>query len=173
MKASAVLALAAGDASSGRRSNLYWFRLFVLVHVAVRTFLEIGSQPAGSWYGLNSQLLILCCLGGLLPLYMIWATRIAAALLAVHIGLTMPLTANHVFLEFFCLGLLASLDESEDRERGVLLAALCWLTVIFLFYSGLQKLLYGRYFDGQFLGYVTATEDRFALVFKYLMPVDE
>ena len=47
------------------------------------------------------------------------------------------------------------------------------VTVIFFFYSGLQKLLHGRYFDGQFLAYVTATEGRFAQLFQFIMPAAE
>ncbi len=49
------------------------------MHVPARTFLQLGVQPSGSWYVLNSQALILCCPGGLLPSYTMWATRIAAA----------------------------------------------------------------------------------------------
>ncbi len=54
-------------------SNLRWFRLFVLMHVPARTFLQLGAQPSSSWYVLNSQALILCCPGGLLPSYTMWA----------------------------------------------------------------------------------------------------
>lgn len=171
--ASVSRAVAGGVAPAGRESNLHWFRLFVLMHVAARTFLQLGVQPPGSWYVLNSQALILCCLGGLLPSYTMWATRIAAALMAVHIGMTLPVTANHVFLEFFCLGLLAFLGESERRESELLLVALRCITLIFFFYSGLQKVFHGRYFDGQFLAYVTGAEDRFAAVFRYLLPAEE
>ena len=175
VKAWASVSRAVADEAlpAGREANLHWFRLFVLMHVAVRTFLQLGVQPPGSWYAINSQVLILCCLGGLLPRYTGWATRIAVALLAVHIGLTLPVTANHVFLEFFCLGLLAFLGELGRRESELLGVALRCITLIFFFYSGFQKLLYARYFDGQFLAYVTGAEDRFAAVFRYFLPAEE
>ena len=38
-------------------------------------------------------------------------------------------------------------------ERRLLLRAVRWTVVVVLFYSGLQKLIYGYYFHGQFLAY--------------------
>ncbi len=172
---SGALALAGGDEDAGWKRNLLWFRLFVLMHVAVRTFLTLGRlrEDYEGLYVHSAQLLMLCCLGGLLPWFRTIATRLAAVLLAVEIVVMLPITANHVYLEFICVGLLALLDESEAREGELLVRALRWVTVLFFFYSGLQKVLYGRYFDGQFLAYVTATEDRFAAFFQYLMPASE
>ncbi len=42
-----------------------------------------------------------------------------------------------------------------------------------LFYTGLQKLLYGYYFDGQLLAYLAGTEDRFAAFFRFIIPAEE
>jgi hypothetical protein len=153
-----------------------WLRLFMLLHVAARSSLVLVSQ-AGKyerWYLLIAPVLILCCLGGLLfPRYTLWATRIALVLSGMQIVEDLPLSANHAFLEFLVLGLLSLLDESRDDERLLLLQALRWLTLIFFFYTGFQKLLYGRYFDGQFLAYATATQDHFAKMFQHMMSADE
>ena len=48
-----------------------------------------------------------------------------------------------------------------------------WLVAIFFAATGLQKAVYGYYFDGQFLAFVTGTEERFTTFFQYLMPADE
>ncbi len=175
MNLSAVLALTGGDATDAWKRNLAWFRIFALMHVAVRTFLTLGGlrEDYQGWYVQTGQLLMVVCLGGLLPPIRTLAVRVAALLLAAEIAVTLPITANHVFLEFICLGLLALLDESQDPEGELLLRALRWITILFFFYTGLQKVLYGRYFDGQFLAYVTATEDRFAVFFRHLMPAAE
>ena len=54
------------------------------------------------------------------------------------------------------------------RVQELAVTALLWLLMIVLFYSGAQKLVYGYYFGGEFLAYVTATEDRFAFFFRHV-----
>ena len=156
-------------------SNLTWFRAFVLIHVAQRMAFTLATQAESfaTWHKAALTALCVACLAGLVPRLRMTMTRVAAALFGVHVVATLPMTANHAFLELLCLGLLALLDESRDDEGALLGQGLCWITLIFLFYSGFQKLLYGRYFDGQFLAYVTATEDRFAALFRWLMPATE
>ena len=48
-----------------------------------------------------------------------------------------------------------------------------WLGVIVLFYSGLQKLLYGTYFRGQFLAFTVAQIDTFRKAMGFLLPAGE
>lgn len=171
-----------------RRSNLSWFRRFALMHTGARSILTlvgvarqigtsllIGPEIFEPCYIIISVGLVACGIGGFFPRHAPRATRLAAILLALHIVLTFPVTANHVFLEFVCLGLLALLDETDDAEGSLLMQSLRWVVVTFFFYSGLQKLLYGRYFDGQFLGYVVAVEpgNRFDALFRHFMPAAE
>ncbi len=109
VRASGVLALVGEDLERGQPSNLLWFRAFIHMHVAIRTFFALlidgGSYP--TWRILTSAALILACLGALLPGRTINITRLAVILLGLHIAAALPLGANHVFLEFLCLGLLA------------------------------------------------------------------
>ncbi len=64
-----------------------------------------------------------------------------------------PLTGNHRYLELFVAGLFALLDDRKDEERRLLLRALQWTFIVVLFYGGVQKLVHGYYFHGQFLSY--------------------
>jgi len=64
-----------------------------------------------------------------------------------------PLTGNHRYLELAAAGLFAFLDDRKDDERRLLLRALQWTFIIVLFYGGVQKLVHGYYFQGQFLSY--------------------
>ncbi|MEE8508984.1 MAG: hypothetical protein V3T07_07965 [Myxococcota bacterium] len=184
MDLSRILALAGPGKERGWRTNLGWFRLFVLLHMATRSYLTIPIGPGGD---APEQLLrwlivvtaLIGCTGGFgswaarLAAVPLWATRAAALLLLVEIAITVPVTANHVFLELLCLALLSVLDERDEREAELLLAAFRWLIGIFFFYTGLQKLLYGYYFDGQFLAYMAGTEDRFAALFGLIIPEEE
>ena len=184
MDLSRILALAGPGSERGWRTNLRWFRLILLIHMAARSYLTI---PSGADAGFGERLLrwaiVLVALVGCIPGYgswaarlaaiPLWATRVASVLLLVEITITVPFTANHVFLEFLCLALLSVLDERDEREAELLLPAFRWLVGIFFFYTGLQKVLYGYYFDGQFLAYLAGTEDRFAAVFRLIIPADE
>jgi hypothetical protein len=64
-----------------------------------------------------------------------------------------PMAGNHRYLEIVIAALFAVLDDERPEERRLLLRSLRWLVVLVLFYSGLQKLVHGYYFRGQFLAY--------------------
>jgi hypothetical protein len=55
----------------------------------------------------------------------------------------------------------------------LVLAGLRWLAAIVLFHTGLQKLLYGHYFAGDFLAFMVGRGDRFADLFRWVLPSAE
>ena len=174
MNASRILALAGPGREEGWQSNLRWFRLFILMHMAGRSFLMIPTGPTADlgvqWL---RSVIVVTALLGCIPRFSLWATRAAVLLLVGEIAITIPFTANHVFLEFLCLGFLSLLDERDEGEAELLMQALRWFVGVFFFYTGLQKLLYGYYFDGQLLAYLAGTEVRFAAFFRFIIPAEE
>ena len=64
-----------------------------------------------------------------------------------------PLTGNHRYLELVLAGLFALFDDRKEDERRLLLRSLQWIFIVVLFYGGVQKLVHGYYFHGQFLSY--------------------
>lgn len=65
-------------------------------------------------------------------------------------------------LELLAVAWLAMMN--PDREDDALLGSvLMWMTATVLFYTGLQKVLYGTYFDARFLGFMVAADDRRSL----------
>jgi hypothetical protein len=64
-----------------------------------------------------------------------------------------PLAGNHRYLELAIAVLFALLDDRNVEQRRLCLRALQWIFVVVLFYGGLQKLVHGYYFQGQFLSY--------------------
>ena len=178
MSESAAVRLLKQVGDSEERSTavaLAWFRRFAFVHVALRSFFTYSMQADSGWTGYSLVLwaTILACLAGLIPKLSGLASRTVALGLAMQVLATFPLTANHLFLELVCFVPLALLDENDDNEGRLLVQALRWTTIIVLFYSGLQKVLYGRYFDGQFLAWVTANDGRFAQLFQFIIPARE
>ena len=178
LSASRILAWTGEGLTKTQCVNLYWFRIFALMHAVGRNVLTISLRPddASQVDKILAILLCVCFVGGLHPRFSRWAMRIAALLVGLQVALTFPYTPNHWFLEFVCLGFLALLDEDDGREGELLLQALRWFIVTFFFYTGLQKVFYGYYFDGQFLSYMMVfdfVEDRFASFLRFFMPASE
>jgi len=178
LSASRILAWAGKGLTKAQCANLYWFRIFALMHAVGRNILTIQLRPADASEAdrVLAVMICACFLGGLHPKFSRWAMRIAALLVGLQVALSFPFTPNHWFLEFVCLAFLALLDENDKQEGELLLQALRWFTVTFFFYSGLQKIFYGYYFDGQFLSYIMvfdSVEDRFASFLRFFMPASE
>jgi len=64
-------------------------------------------------------------------------------------------------------------DRRSRPDRALALQGLRWLAAIVLFHTGLQKLLYGHYFHGDFLAFMVGTQERFARLFQFLLPAAE
>ncbi len=111
------------------------------------------------------------------PLALFGTTRMLAfAGLAVAeiaaIGESFPWTGNHRYFELFVCLFAAILDIRIAEERRVFLRAVQWLTLIVLFFSGLQKFAHGYYFGGHYLAYVFH-EETYRPVLGLLLPADE
>lgn len=156
------------------RERLVWFRRIVLLHVAARAFLNMPFDPALDAVEMALRAgLVAVGLAGLVPDWGLRAARAAAVLVGVEVLLSVPFVANHAFLELMLLLLLATLDEGEEREGALLLRALRVSLAVFFFHTGLQKLLWGYWFDGQFLAYMAGTDETFAVFFAQLLPAEE
>ncbi|MFT5050563.1 MAG: hypothetical protein ACI8QZ_001965 [Chlamydiales bacterium] len=156
----------------GWATNLRWFSTFLFMHMGARSALTIpgSDEPFGqALYGLAIVTAALGCAPG----FARGAARLATLMVLGQLLLSMPDTANHVFLEFVLFLLLAMLDPGKEPEAKLLMRGLRWYIAIFFVYAGIQKVIYGYYFDGQFLAYMAATEDRFTLVFQHLIPAPE
>lgn len=86
---------------------------------------------------------------------------------------TFPLIANHRFLVLMLALALAWLDLDDEGEARLSLQTVRWLMIITLFYAGLQKVLHGTYFRGQYLAYLMSLSERFTSALGWLAPPDE
>jgi hypothetical protein len=165
-----VLALTAVDDEPHRWRKIRIAWLVVSLHVAVRFTLAM-------WFaGWPRYLLVLPAVGFALgqrrrlmrPLAILFTL-----FQAVRFARTYPDVSNHYFVETLCVAVFAAVELSREEERALCLQMLGWLTVLVFFVSGLQKLLHGCYFEGQYLGYMVSSTDRFRRFFAPLLPADE
>ena len=121
----------------------------VLLHLAARGWHLHALEVVGLWEAL--ALSLVAALG------LRWPRRALIGVLPL-LGLQaltgFPLLPNHFYLEVLgVLLLLAGAGELLPRMAGIV-----------LFSSGLQKVLYGTWWDGSFLSWAVAHDPRFALL---------
>jgi hypothetical protein len=146
----------------------------LLLHAAVESWfwmLELDTFVGGvaALAGVYTILLGI----GFVPRLRRLALALAATVTALQLAWTFPYIANHTYLRLLALGLLALPGPGSLRERRLAHAALGWTAAIVLFYTGFQKLVYGTYFQGQYLAYMISLTDRFGHVFEWLVPAGE
>jgi hypothetical protein len=175
MLAARVLALTDDADRSGQAAIVRAFTLFLFAHVVVRTLQ--WTVRADDWVAaraLMTAALAACALvAWRQPARARAAATAAWLVLAIKLGASFPTTSNHFFIEFLCMGLVALCAPGDPDERALLLSGARWLTVIVFFYTGLQKVLYGTYFDAQFLGVSIGHAPSFAWLFGALLPAAE
>jgi len=153
------------DDRDSRGSKLSTFHLILLLTIAVH------QVTTARW--IQAGIILLCALVGLKERYRRWATAVALIVLLVRHVSTFPLVSNHSYLEFILISLYCWIDSSRAEERELFLQACRWLAVIIFFYSGVQKLWYGEYFDGRYLAYLAAMADRTRTGFELIIPPEE
>ena len=81
-----------------------------------------------------------------------------------------PYAANHTGLVFVLLGFAALFDLDDREEERLLMQCVRWIAALVFIWAGLQKLLHGMYFQGEFLAWLIAQgTDRWALVFGWML----
>lgn len=100
------------------------------------------------------------------------ATLAAVSLLVLRLACFFPYSANHYYVEVVTMLFLALLGGERAEEKGALLRALCWTVIVALFMAGIQKVLHGYYFRGEFLAFMVATDPRFGILGHFMPEQD-
>ena len=167
-----ILGWAGGDDPDCARVQLSALRTLLMIH----TILEIGLgtyQFQSYKIGLPVFGLVVALPISLMPGRQRMGTVIAAAMVLIIHVLLFPTAANHLMLILLGLLVLAFFDITKDDEALIALASLRWMTLIVLFSTGLQKVLYGTYFQGEFLAWKIAHSDRFTTFWQYAVSAEE
>lgn len=176
-----ILGLAGSNGEDETGAKFVAFRQFLFLHMGITSVISIhGLVALEQQASLHPRLHLvvwtlatLACVAGAAKQWSRTAAAVLAGLVLIDMALVFPIGSNHSFVELLCLTAVAWLNPADTDERRLLGQGLGWLFVIVLFYSGLQKVLYGTYFNASMLGYLVAVEENFASVFKFLMPAEE
>ena len=177
---SSLLELLADPPDTPSASRLRVFRFLVLVHAAIQTWEFVIVPYQTAWLALPRigtivaaiSLTICCALA--LTRYGRMAPILALPPLLFRLYWTFPWVPNHAFLVFVCVLLLATLDPDRDDEGVLLLQSLRWITIVVLFYTGFQKIVYGYWFRGEFLAWmISHGVDNWRSTFGWMVPSDE
>ena len=150
------------------------FRRVILVIAASESWLVLTRAPYQSNFFLALSIVITACfLAGFFARFARIATALVGLCMAIQIVATFPENANHQFLVVLS-SLLLTLPRTNDlSERLDALDGLRWILLLGFFWAGVQKILYGYYFGGEFLAHRMATDPDFLLVFQFFVPAAE
>jgi hypothetical protein len=166
---------AVGD-TAGAAPRLGAFRRFLMLSVTVELWELLPFWAGRPLYGLHVGIALaasVACIAGLTHRWARPASVALLALMAADHASAFPLNANHQYLGMIVLGSLCLLDLDDDAERQLLLLSLRMLPVIGLLWAGLQKVLWGYYFGGEFLAYAISYNEGFAALFGWTLPAEE
>jgi len=175
-----VLDLLADPQGTSFARNLRAVRFLLLLHVSVQTWAyvivpfespHVALPRVGSFV---VAIVLTACCALALTRYARLAPILALPVLVLRLYWTLLWIPNHTFLVFVCVVLVALLDTDREDEGVLLLQSLRWITIVVLFYTGLQKALHGFWFRGEFLAWmVSHGTDDWRWVFGWLVPADE
>jgi len=152
-------------------------RAFELVFLLI-LLTEYWARAIPRWEGLAPNYVASLAIATLLCTAALWVPlrRLAFAGLALsHASVVwneFPAAGNHAYLEVMLCTLCAGLDVRRRDDQVLFLRSVRWLVVLILFYSGVQKLVHGYWFRGEYLAF-SLWIDTFRPVIEPLLAPDE
>jgi len=169
-----LLSLLDGDVEGSERGKIRSFQVILALVVCT----EYWTKALSMWAVLRIDDAVALGIASLIGIAIVegrWrrpALATLAGLQAWYVWSLFPQAGNHRYLELTFAVLLASFDDENAEERRFLLRSLRWTVVVVLFYSGLQKLVHGYYFQGQYLAF-SMWRDTFSVSLGWLLPAEE
>lgn len=171
-----LLSIAGDDDPAHLNAKVAAFRRILLLLAPIEyinAFPRLSPVPGFPFYLGLVACLVLCLVLGWHDRWARQATTIATAAYGLLLWLGFPLVANHQYLVLISFALLSLLGRRVAQEQALLLCTLKWLIVIGIFYAGVQKILYGYYFQGEALAYFIRRSERFRDLFGLVVPASE
>jgi len=158
-----LVALPEDEAEALIESKVRGLQWFLLIAAAFHAWVSRfpASTPLFDTYQSGHCIaLTVCALIGASTRWTRSCLAVAWCLVLVRNITAFPTAANHSFVELLLFSLAILCRSDRRAEQVLLLNGARWLIIIVMFFSGLQKLYHGGYFDGRFLAYMTAASER-------------
>lgn len=171
MNARSLLSVAGGDDPTLVSAKIDGLRKFLLLYGAVRSWLWLifGALISPGLVGLGAVGLSVAAALAWRSSWAHLAPRVALVFLGLEAIGSFPHADNHFVLEVLVVGLLALVGRGGEGEE-VALRGILWVTAVVFFQTGLQKVLHGQYFGGEFLAFMVGRGRRFGDVFGWMLP---
>ena len=171
----------AGDAASDDghgaktdRAKIFFLRVVLLFSIVVeRTLPNIRSAEPFLETKLQTLGIALCLLLTFVRPLERLATLVAGGLMVYILVSGFPAQPNHYFLPTVLCLIYAITGLATAEQQRLALQATRWFGAILLFYTGVQKMIYGTYFHGEFMAWKIAVDDAFAAPFRAVLPSAE
>jgi len=131
------------------------------------------SEASTEQRPLPTLVALFCALASALDQTRAPALALAAALQALRVVQAFPATANHAYLQLILLLLATLLAGASSAETKQLVSSCRAITAAVFFHAGLQKLVYGAYFDGRMLAVLISKHERYQWAFEPLVGSSE
>lgn len=159
---------------SAHTPGLRAFELILILVVATEYWLRAIPKWVQLAPAYDAHLIVasVLCLVALNPPWRRAALGALAVSHAVLVWREFPAAGNHAYLEVALLGLAALLRADDDGDAAIYTHAVRWLVVVIFFWSAVQKIVHGYWFDGQYLAF-SLDSAGFRPVLGLLIPSDE
>lgn len=160
------------DGADDLRSKLRCFIIFLLFHLAIRDCFQF-IDTAALWKILTTILFLVIMICVLFNFYTKTVLYIALSVLTVKMFYHFPFNSNHLIIEFIALiFIITCANRSNDHDK-LLCQMLRWVLFIILFFSGIQKILYGTYFNGTYFIYMARSTPSTHWFFGLFLPIEQ
>jgi len=152
------------------KTALFWFQLMLCSATCYE--LALGVYRVGAYSPILKVLFLVALLSLLLTFFQATNRISSYMIFAVYLTLLIrgfPISANHLYLFAISSFLLILLRSTSSDEVESFLRLQVSLTAAVLFWSGLQKCLYGYYFNGMFFTYAITHSRRFEQLFSVML----
>jgi len=162
------------EGASGAAKQIYAFQSILVLVVTA----EYWNRLIKNWHALDPFLAASAMAVTVLGILVLLGRRRRLSfagmslLVASYLVVVFPGGGNHEYLELLLCLLCAGLDPDDESEWQLFVGAVRWMACVIFFWAGIQKLVYGFYFEGQYLAY-SISRETYANVFSWLMPTDE
>lgn len=152
-------------------SKLKAFTILILFHVTVSHLLKYNVLET-SIELVNAILLATIFLLFISNIYPKLSLYAASLIMCIELYLVFPKISNHFLIEFLAI-ILITLSYRTSKDNDVILCQMLrWLLFVTLFYSGVQKLVGGTYFNGSFFIFNATINPCFFWFFSKLVSAD-